>query len=341
MFQGLCPSPGTCKNTFGGFRCVCPRGYKLDESGTFCIDKNECLDDKCGSNSECKNLQGSYKCGCPEGFVLNVIFNECVDTNECSSSAGKGPCGDAQCQNSFGSFTCLCPQGYDYDKGSRICVQSSRGRGCASGSSCAFGCSQYGFQGCNCPPGHRKVGSSSSSHCMSLNSIDNIEELDYKSSPVSTEGCFACQMSDRTTGRGRRRGRHRSSRRSRIFAYSKRRKQQQQRSKRHSSAAEKPITVRLSLPQTRPSRPVIYLQPTLVKEMMNGTFCYEVAGKDKDLFVMSPSSSSNEINGLWTLNFKAKASKTSLPAQHHIRVLGRQMKQSDPELDMRLRIVIT
>ena len=69
------------------FRCVCPRGYKLDDSGTFCIDKNECggdqAKDKCGSNSECKNIQGGFQCSCPAGFIFNVILEECVDNNEC------------------------------------------------------------------------------------------------------------------------------------------------------------------------------------------------------------------------------------------------------------------
>ena len=38
-FLGLCPRPGNCKNTHGSFKCVCPRGYKLDQSGTFCEDR--------------------------------------------------------------------------------------------------------------------------------------------------------------------------------------------------------------------------------------------------------------------------------------------------------------
>jgi hypothetical protein len=43
---------------------VCPRGYKLDASGTFCVDKDECEDtDKCGG-AECKNMHGSYKYVC-------------------------------------------------------------------------------------------------------------------------------------------------------------------------------------------------------------------------------------------------------------------------------------
>ena len=59
--QGICPRPGTCKNTHGGFKCVCPRGYKLDESGTFCVDRNECEDTNKCDGAECRNSMGSYK----------------------------------------------------------------------------------------------------------------------------------------------------------------------------------------------------------------------------------------------------------------------------------------
>ena len=105
--QGLCPAPGTCKNTEGSFRCVCPRGYKLDQSGTFCIDNNECEDDnRCDEG--CENSLGSYKCGCPEGFQLHLYFNQCVDKDECEGH--KNPCGNNQCINTVGSFTCGCPR---------------------------------------------------------------------------------------------------------------------------------------------------------------------------------------------------------------------------------------
>ena len=45
ILKGLCPSPGTCKNTDGSFKCVCPRGFQLDNTGTFCVDRDECSDD--------------------------------------------------------------------------------------------------------------------------------------------------------------------------------------------------------------------------------------------------------------------------------------------------------
>lgn len=46
--SGICPKPGRCVNILGSYRCICPRGFKLDSSGTYCIDTDECLDDtKC------------------------------------------------------------------------------------------------------------------------------------------------------------------------------------------------------------------------------------------------------------------------------------------------------
>lgn len=45
---GICPKPGRCVNTLGSFKCICPRGFKLDSTGTYCVDTDECLDDsKC------------------------------------------------------------------------------------------------------------------------------------------------------------------------------------------------------------------------------------------------------------------------------------------------------
>lgn len=63
---GLCPTPGKCINTLGSYKCVCPRGFRVDSTGTYCTDQDECLDDtKCDAN--CQNLVGGYRCRCPDG----------------------------------------------------------------------------------------------------------------------------------------------------------------------------------------------------------------------------------------------------------------------------------
>ncbi len=143
FLQGLCPPPGTCQNTRGSFRCVCPRGYRLDATGTFCVDADECREgesggdggahsDRCGdSGAECRNSLGSYRCTCPPGFRYHVLLGRCEDFNECASAGGQGgvggPCGNARCQNSIGSYACTCPTGYQYNLELRICVQAALG----------------------------------------------------------------------------------------------------------------------------------------------------------------------------------------------------------------------
>lgn len=116
---GICPKPGRCVNTLGSFKCICPRRFKLDSTGTYCIDADECLDDtKCPEG--CQNLVGGYRCGCPEGYVLHYYYNQCVDDNECSNN----PCGGTgNCFNTPGSFRCGCPDGYQFDNKLRICIQ--------------------------------------------------------------------------------------------------------------------------------------------------------------------------------------------------------------------------
>lgn len=49
---GLCGPLGTCLNTHGSFRCMCPRGYQVDPSGTMCIDSDDCLDGSCDVGCE-------------------------------------------------------------------------------------------------------------------------------------------------------------------------------------------------------------------------------------------------------------------------------------------------
>ncbi|XP_076373655.1 fibrillin-1-like isoform X1 [Tachypleus tridentatus] len=68
--RGICEE-GRCSNTFGSFMCICPEGFKLDDSKRNCIDVDECevYPDVCGAGT-CLNDVGSYTCVCPPDFVL-------------------------------------------------------------------------------------------------------------------------------------------------------------------------------------------------------------------------------------------------------------------------------
>lgn len=45
--DGACPPPGTCINTLGSYRCMCPKGYKLDLTGTYCVNLADCPSGNC------------------------------------------------------------------------------------------------------------------------------------------------------------------------------------------------------------------------------------------------------------------------------------------------------
>ncbi|CAN8006556.1 unnamed protein product, partial [Ixodes hexagonus] len=96
-----------CENTVGSFRCSCPEGHKLGETGTGYI--NECasrLHHSCSHN--CVNTAGSYHCTCPQGYELDNTRKKCKDVNECSTR--RHNCGDI-CENSDGGYRCKCHPG--------------------------------------------------------------------------------------------------------------------------------------------------------------------------------------------------------------------------------------
>ncbi|OCT56803.1 hypothetical protein XELAEV_18004386mg [Xenopus laevis] len=71
----ICGANAQCKNTQGGYKCVCDSGYQTkgnktefchNETYTKCEDINKCQENPniCGANAECKNTVGEYKSLC-------------------------------------------------------------------------------------------------------------------------------------------------------------------------------------------------------------------------------------------------------------------------------------
>ena len=77
MFSNLCVF-GRCENIYGMFRCICDKGYTLDESGGNCTDIDECDNPQACQFGNCINNQGSYVCQCPPNFELLPSQNGCV-----------------------------------------------------------------------------------------------------------------------------------------------------------------------------------------------------------------------------------------------------------------------
>ena len=75
---GTCQPVGRCENVAGSYRCSCPAGYELDETGKRCVDKDECDPDSAQCQFGCVNLVGGFRCECPVGFVHYFYWNQCV-----------------------------------------------------------------------------------------------------------------------------------------------------------------------------------------------------------------------------------------------------------------------
>lgn len=64
------PQTSTCRNTPGGYHCICKGGFF--KSGIICDDRDECKEKTALCEQKCVNNFGSYTCGCEKGFTLNA-----------------------------------------------------------------------------------------------------------------------------------------------------------------------------------------------------------------------------------------------------------------------------
>ncbi|KAB0800679.1 hypothetical protein PPYR_06418 [Photinus pyralis] len=180
---------GRCINTLGSYRCMCHKGFKVDPSGIYCRDVNECQLIPSPCKHICHNTEGSYVCACPPGFLLNPDGVSCRDLDECSTgqhmcqhicinthgsytcSCPKGynqvgdDCEDineceelgvcpkpGRCVNTLGSFRCVCPRGFQLDPTGTYCVDSDE---CLDDTKCPEGCQNLiGGYRCGCPDGY-------------------------------------------------------------------------------------------------------------------------------------------------------------------------------------------
>ncbi|XP_047735451.1 fibrillin-1 isoform X4 [Hyalella azteca] len=122
-----CRANENCVNLLGSYICqpkmLCGRGFALDETGTNCVDIDECAsgDHECTGGQECHNRRGSYTCQCPTGFRLNRA-RQCQDIDECSTYYGAACSSNAVCENTPGSFLCHCNDGFEKTDGGRNCI---------------------------------------------------------------------------------------------------------------------------------------------------------------------------------------------------------------------------
>ncbi|GAA55160.1 hemicentin-1 [Clonorchis sinensis] len=80
--SGQGPCQYKCINTFGGFYCECPPGYKLDKQSNTCKDVDECSfkPSVCRFDEFCLNVPGNYTCvqkKCQKDYIFDHRSRSC------------------------------------------------------------------------------------------------------------------------------------------------------------------------------------------------------------------------------------------------------------------------
>ncbi|XP_067829254.1 adhesion G protein-coupled receptor E2-like [Heptranchias perlo] len=78
----VCGNDATCRNTMGGFYCLCNKGFarvsgetSFTGYGKGCEDIDECLGAPCGPHAICINTAGSFICTSKAGFTFPSTVN--------------------------------------------------------------------------------------------------------------------------------------------------------------------------------------------------------------------------------------------------------------------------
>lgn len=187
-FPAIC-SNGRCKNTIGGFICVCNPGFTHHENGFQCLDIDECsiVGGVCGDIGECHNVPGSFECKCKEGYESHPVMRVCMDIDECEKVPDA--CIGGNCTNDFGSYHCLCPDGHELAADKRTCKdidECSRTSGICSKGICE---NMLGTYQCICDNGYQQA--DMKSHCEDINECE-IENGGCEELCINIDGSFNC-----------------------------------------------------------------------------------------------------------------------------------------------------
>ncbi|XP_031431207.1 LOW QUALITY PROTEIN: hemicentin-1 [Clupea harengus] len=131
----------------------CPGGFRLDPTGPYCSDENECEEGNPCSHT-CHNAIGTYYCSCPRGLTISADGRTCQDIDECA--LGGHTCHNGQdCENLIGSYRCVmrCGRGFRRTTDGLSCQDVNE---CKESNPCHQHClNTIGSFRCACEPGYQ------------------------------------------------------------------------------------------------------------------------------------------------------------------------------------------
>ncbi|KAL2089466.1 hypothetical protein ACEWY4_014154 [Coilia grayii] len=131
----------------------CPSGFRLDPTGPYCSDKDECTEGNPCSHT-CHNAIGTYYCSCPRGLTISADGRTCQDIDECALSGHMCHSGQ-ECENTIGSYRCVmrCGRGFRRTADGLSCTDVNE---CQESNPCHQHClNTIGSFRCACEPGYQ------------------------------------------------------------------------------------------------------------------------------------------------------------------------------------------